>query len=228
MKKSTVVAGILVLAIAGFSAMSASAQIQSTTSAELNSGGGLGKGLNYMVRSILGDTQESAASVVAPQATTMMMQVNTAADTTTAPPQARSLKAAPEAASLMMASALTEDGLHKHIQSLMRVDSNLQSVDTAETHVRLTYAFPVKAFGFVPVMARVTVGAYVSGRTEVSYPWYAFSTKTLSNEFKTRVKEHVVPLIPPQEFTLEAQQTLINEIHVVLAGEFGSSTSGDQ
>ncbi len=231
MKKQRATAVFLAMSIVALSAASASAQMNASAQGEVNAGGGLGSGLNYMVKNILGESAAQSAPV-APQ--TMMMQMNTAVDGAaeadmSAPPQARTMSFKAAAANeTMMVVALTEEGLHEHIQELLRNDDSLQSVDTAETHVRLAYAVPARAFGFVPVMAKITVGAYASGETRVSYPWYAFATKKLSNSFKAKVQERVKPLITSESFTLEQQQMLIDEIHLVLAGEFQSSTGRDQ
>lgn len=235
MKKQAVILIGLTLALAAYSTVSAQILVQAdaSASAETNSGGGLGKGLNYMVKSILGDTGQSepASAQSAPvPAAAMMMQVNTAADARLAPqPETMSLKSAMTAFNADAAiEPVTEESLHAYILELMREDSHIQSVDTSDTHVRVTYAVPAKVLGFVRVVLKITAGAYASGKTDVSYPWYSFAASRAAPELQTRLTEQVEPLISSESFTLEEQQTLIDAIHIALAGEFESSTGGDR
>ncbi len=235
MKKETAILGILLTAVVLFSITTVSAETivqgEANTQGEINSGGGLGKGLNYMVRSILGESNESVVEMqipVAPHAT-LMVEADSAlqANTRMAPaPEAMMFKAS--FASDAAIAPLTEADLHTYISALLSSDSNIQSVDTAETHVRITYAVPAKVFGFVPVTLRVTAGAYISGATEVAYPWYGFTMSRAVAEFKTMLAERIEPVIPTTEFTLEDQKMLIDELHVALAAKFGSSTGGDR
>ncbi len=223
MKKQTAITALLAISIVALSAVSASAQVQAALNAEMQTGG-LGSGLNSMVRNILGE-QEAAQANSAAQTMMMTAPLPAALDMSAqSQPQAThartmSLKAEVAADTLMVA-ALTEDDLHAYIQSLMEGDVGLLSVDTAETHVRVTYAADAKVFGIVPVMAKITVGAYASGETRVTYPWYAFATKRLSNEFKRSVQERIEPLITSESFTLEQQQILIDEMYLILSSEF--------
>lgn len=159
-------------------------------------------------------------ATAAPQ--TMMMQMNTHMDASG--PEARS-------ASLMsakVAEPLTDEALYAYVSSLMDEDSNIQSIDTASTHVRVTYAVPSKVFGLVRVWLKITVGAYASGGTEVSYPWYTFAASKVSSDFRARVNDRIEPMITSESMNPDQQKSIIDEIHAMLAAEFGSSTRGDQ
>lgn len=231
MKDRKSIAVVLILAIVAFSATTAFADKDTSIESE-GEYGGLGRGLDRMVRSILGESQESYEAVspqAAPTPTSMMMQANPAADMKAAAPTGRAMtfKAAQTQETIEQV-VVTEERLHEHIRTLLRDDSSLQSVDTAETHVRVTYTHPVKIFRFVPVTARITVAAYASGEVEIGYPWYAFATKTLARGFDTRVRAMVEPTVPKGEFSLETQAALVDEIYTLLSETFGASVHGER
>lgn len=234
MKKQTAITSIFLITLcigAGTVFAQTSVDTSASLEAETNSGGGLGKGINSMVRSILGETEESAALYSAPTPEpSLMMQMNAAAD------QSAEARMVPEAATMSMKAGFAADTiipmskieLSDYIHDLLIQDSNVQSVDSSDTHVRLTYAVPSKVFRVVRVTMRVTVSATISGKTEVTYPWYAFASSAAVAELKSDVRERVLPLIPSEPFTPDEQRVLIDELHLALAAKFGSSTGGDR
>ncbi len=238
MKKQTVISIVLLAALAAGTSVSAQTTVQADASADIesNTGGGLGKGISHMVRNILGDDASTeAATFAAPAApeASLMMQAQSSGVVNAAPspaPQAfkATFKSASFAADTVQLAPMTKDDLRAYISGLLESDSNLQSVDTSESHVRVTYAVPAKIFRVVPVIMKVTAGAYASGGTDVSYPWYAFAASHASAAFKASLNTDVAPLIPSGDFSLEDQKTLIDTLHVTLAATFGSSTRGDQ
>ena len=231
MKKQTALTALfLVTLIMGGGTVLAQTAVQADTSteADINTGGGLGKGINSMVRGILGDDSSQARSGAPTPEPSLMMQMNATMDTRApiAPQAAKmSAKSAPAA---ITAAAMTDADLGAYVHEQLAQDSNIQSIDTSDTHVRITYAVPSTVFRFVRVTLRVTVGASASGATEVTYPWYAFGSSAMIAELKRDVNENVAPLIPKRTFTPDEQKTLIDGIHVALAAKLGSSTGGDR
>lgn len=228
MNKMSVIPVIAAVSLMTAGTVFAQATVQSDTRAQLNTGG-LGKGLNTMVRSILGDTESAQAKLASPPAEpSLMMQMNAAADVQSAgSPQARSMSF--EASNADAAVVAMSDGeLSAYVRELLLADSNLQSIDTSDTHVRVTYAVPSKVLRFVNVTLRITVSANAAKTTEVVYPWYAGLASNVRTDFKRRAATEIDGLIPNHPFTPDEQRELIDRIHVMLAGEFGPSSGGDR
>lgn len=230
MKKQTAYAAVF---LTGLVLMTGSTSAQTNLSSEPGAGpssGGLGKGLSNMVRGILGEQESSGPRYSVPAEPSLMMQMDAAADMGSfgedMAPQTMmtSMKAANAAETIV---PMTNEELSEYVHRLILEDSNIQSIDTADTHVRITYAVPSKVFRMVNVVLRVTVGAQVSGRTEVTYPWYAFATAGAASDLKKDVALKVSPLIPSQPFTPDEQRLLIDAIHGTLAARLGTSTGGD-
>jgi hypothetical protein len=191
--------------------------------------GGLGRGLSNMVKGILGETEAPQARYAAPAEPSVMMQM-TALDSNA------SVTAAPQAATMSLKAAnaettivpMSDSELSAYVHDLLIADSNIQSIDTSDTHVRVTYAVPSTVFRFVKVVLRVTVSANASGLADVSYPWYSFAASHAATDLRTDVSERVAPLIPGHAFSPDEQRMLIDEIHLTLAARLGSSTGGDR
>ncbi len=234
MKKQAILPLIIIVSVLGWAgAISAQSTVgaEASASAEADSGGGLGQGLRNMVRGILGDDDASFVPPAAPEAS-LMMQAN---PTLEAPAPTRMMMQAKTTAaedmSTMSVEALTAAELSAYTRELMREDNKIQSIETADTHVRITYAQPAKVLKFVSVVMKITVSTYIDGRVEVSYPWYAFAASKHSAELKAAVSNRVQPMTSveaTESFSLETQRALVDAMHVVLATEFSSSTGGDQ
>ena len=231
MKKQTALTSLFLAAlILGGGTVSAQTAAQATTStqAQVNTGGGLGKGINSMVRGILGDDSSQAQSGAPAPEPSLMMQMNATMDS--------HVRVAPKAAAMSAKSvtdsdaarAMTDTELGAYVHALLLQDSNIQSIDSADSHVRITYAVPSTVLRFVRVTLRMTVEASASGATEVTYPWYAFGSSRTISVLKADVAERVQPLIPKRAFTPIEQKMLIDAIHVSLASKLGSSTGGDR
>ena len=229
MKKQTIYTVALISGLV-LTTGSAFAQVDVSGNAGIEAGG-LGKGLSNMVRGILGEQEASSgARFSAPAEPSVMMQMDAAADMNAQAPLApqamtMSLKAANAKETIVPMSV---DELAAYVHQLILSDSNIQSVDTSDSHVRVTYAVPSKVFRLMKVTLRVTVGAQASGQTEVTYPWYAFATARAASDLKTDMQERIVPLIPAHAFTPDEQRMLIDEIHLMLEARLGSSTGGDR
>lgn len=233
MKKQTAITISILLALLT-GAVSVSAQTSAQTDAQAHVGGGLGTGISHMVQSILGD------SAAVQSTTTVLLKTAAPVQAPTTPrpkaaavPQAASLAFKFASTGTLSTQPLTTEDLNVYVHQLLHDDSRLQSVDTADTHVRLTYAVPSKIFGVMPVMVRVTVGTYASGGVDVAYPWYAFAAG-LSSDFKARMIDTIQPLHTSASssaavsFSPDQQKTYIDLIHMALATEFKSSTGGDK
>ena len=225
MKNKAAITGLIAVTLVALSAASVSAQADvranTSTSAEVRVGG-LGTGLNHMVRTILGD--DSSASLLPaaePAAQTMMMSVEDAADTV-AIPSGRAMKA--ESSDMMFslqASAQTEEDVRILIRSLLQNDANLQSIDASDTHVRLTYRTHGTVLKFLRVTIPVTGEAYISGKTTVSYPWYA-GMAGVKSDIRARFEERIAPQIGSEDMSADTQIQLIGEMHQFFTEEFAS------
>ena len=233
MKKQTAFISILLVTLL-VGAGTVFAQTSAEESAEVSaaSGGGLGKGINSMVRGILGESENDAARKSAqPSEPSAMMQMNAVSDQGTnlriASPQSQtmSMKAAFVADTVI---PMSDEELRAYIHDQMTQDSNIQSIDSSDTHVRITYTIPSKVFRVVKFTLRVTASATVSGETEVTYPWYAFAASSAVQELRVHLRENVEPLIPRANFTPDEQRMLIDELHVSLAAQFGAPLGGDR
>lgn len=230
MKKQTTVTSIfLATLLLGAGTVFAQATVQNSVGIE-TSGGGLGKGINSMVRSILGEGEGQAEKKSAPAPEpSLRMQMNAVSDQAmpVSPPQASTMMMKAEF-SEQAVSPMTQAELNAYIRELLLQDSNIQSIDSSDTHVRITYTVPSKVFRVVKVTLRVTASAAVSGETSVTYPWYAFGATAALNDLRADLKSNVEPGIPTESFTTDDQRTLIDALHVSLAAKLGSSTGGDR
>lgn len=225
MKKQTVITGFLAITFAAISITSVSAQtaadVNSTAGATVNSGGGLGTGLNSMVRNILGEDQQMKP--VAPQAA-LMMEANTAADMSAPPAQARMMMKAESAnatAFSMQAPRQTNEDVAVMIHTLLKNDGNLQSIDASDTRVRVIYMIRGMLFKFIPVTVPVTGEAYASGKTIVTYPWYA-SRVGIKSDIRSRFNARIAPQIENTSISPNNRVLLIGEIHTFFTEEFNS------
>ena len=232
MKKQTAVTiAILVALLVGAGTVSAQTAVQADASSQtdVTTGGGLGKGIKSMVRGILGDEPTQTIDNAPAAKPSVMMQINAKSDPN------GSVHIAPQSAARAMKSAVRADAasmtdaqLSEYIHALILEDSNIQSIDSSDSHVRITYVVPSRVFRFLRITLRVTVGATASGATEVTYPWYAFDSTHTMAELKADVAAHVEQLIPKNAFTPLEQKMLIDQIHVALVSKLGTSTAGDR
>ncbi len=223
MKKSTAITGLLAITFVAFSVGIASAQQQSAnTSAEIQAGG-LGTGINSMVRSILNDGAARPPMPAAqPSAQSMMMSAEAVLDMPVEA-EARSMKAETMNASFAMeATVQTEDDVRELIRSLLENDSNLQAIEASDSHVRLTYRVKGSVLKFIKVTMPVTGEAYVSGDTTVLYPWYA-TRAGVKSDIRTRFDSRLSPHIESGSLSAANRIQLISEMHTFFTEEFASN-----
>lgn len=223
MKKSTAITGLLAITFVAFSVGIASAQQQSAnTSAEIQAGG-LGTGINSMVRSILNDgAAQPPMPAAQPSAQSMMMSAEAVLDMPVEA-EARSMKAETMNASFAMeATVQTEDDVRELIRSLLKNDANLQSIDASDSHVRVTYRAKGVLFRLIKVTIPVTAEAYASGETSVSYPWYA-THAGVKSDIRTRFDERFAPQIESQTLSPANRIQLMSDMHAFFTEEFASN-----
>ncbi len=221
MKKGTAITALIMVTLIAASGGAASAQqLSASTSAE-TSIGGLGTGLNSMVRSILNDEPKASPAPAAQPAAQMMMIEADAQTRSGGDSNARNMNAGTaNTAFTMQAAAQTEADVSEFIRSILKNDANVQSVDASDSHVRLTYRTNGTVFRFLKVTIPVTGEVYVSGKTTVTYPWYA-TMAGLKSDIRTRFTERLEftasESIPP-----ETQIQLISTMHAFFNEEFAS------
>ena len=87
----------------------------------------------------------------------------------------------------------TSAELKSFVENKGKADANLKSVDVAEGKVTVTYAMPVKFFGFWHTTMNTTASTDVSGNVTIDYPWYhifmekSFSAKAMEPAFTAAV-----------------------------------------
>ncbi len=222
MKKGSAITGFLTIAFVAFSIVTVSAQqMESTTNTDVRAGG-LGTGLNSMVRSILNEEATAPQSPTAlPAAQTMMMKVDAAADASVASYE-RSMDARAMNTSFSMEAVVhTDEDVRELIRSLLKNNANMQSIDASDTHVRITYRTKGSVLRFLRVTMPVTAEAYVSGRTTVSYPWYA-TRAGVKSDIRTRFDARISPQIETGSITASNRIQLINEMHAFFSDEFAT------
>jgi hypothetical protein len=217
MNKNSVITGFIAVSLVVFSISTAAAQqLNASTSADVRAGG-LGTGLNSMVRSILGE-QSNAPVAPSPAPAALMMSAEAAADMSQ--PQERAMKASASNAMIsLQAAAQTEEDVSALIRSLLQNNADLQSIDASDTHVRLTYRAHGTVLRFLKVSIPVTGEAYISGKTTVSYPWYA-GMAGLNGDIRARFEERIAPLIQTETLSPETRIQLISEMHAFFTEEF--------
>ncbi len=77
-----------------------------------------------------------------------------------------------------------------------KADNRIKEVEIKDGYLVITYALPVKFFGFWKTSLNTTAEVDSAGTVEVSYPWYSvfmskdFSKKTLEPAFKASLLAH--------------------------------------
>lgn len=222
MKKSTAITGFLAITLVALSVATVSAlELGATTETDVRSGG-LGTGLNSMVRSILNESSETLPpQAPQPAAQTMMMSAEATADTSFVP-NVQTMKASPmNAAFSMETAAQTDDDVRELIRSLLKNNSNVQSIDASDSHVRLTFRTKASKLRFLKVTMSITGEAYASGGTTVTYPWYA-TRAGVKSDIRIRFDEQIAPLIAGESLTPENRIALISTMHAFFTEEFAS------
>jgi hypothetical protein len=220
MKKETAISIFAAILLASLSIAGASAQTAVDLNAQVNTGGGLGKGLNSMVRNILGEEDEQ--QLIAPQAS-LMMESNASADMSAPAPAARMLKADVSSATMaysQVTAPMTDDDVSQLISALLIQDDRLQSVDASDTHVRMTYRTEGTVLRFIRVQIPVTAEAYISGQTSLSYPWYVRVPG--AGDMRARLDARIGSLINTESITPDNRALLINEMYAFFQTEMKS------
>ena len=79
--------------------------------------------------------------------------------------------------------------------SMQKSDEHILIASDTNTDVSLSYKQQIKLFGFFPLMVDTTATVDASGKTKVTYPWYAFLAVTNADSLKSDIQASVAPTI---------------------------------
>ncbi len=223
MRKRTVIAGFFSIIFVAISVTSVSADSAVTASATTSAAvhvGGLGTGLSHMVQSILGDKSSPSAPVAA-QSAYISNKVNPDFSVVHARSMTNKASTTIPTDSLVHGSIQTDIDVSEYIGHLLQNDGNLQAIEASDSHVRVTYLKRGIIFKLVQMSVPVIGEAYVSGKTTVTYPWYA-GMAGIRSDIRSRFDARIAKEINTSSLTPENRIQLIHQMYSFFADEFSS------
>jgi len=107
------------------------------------------------------------------------------------------------------AAVLTDGDLDAYAHGILAADDHIRRIDSASTHVALTYDERGWLLGFIPTTVEATAAVNADGTDQVTYPWYRFLMATNKDDVQARVDTAV--------------ETGMNDGTINLSGSFSAS-----
>lgn len=190
-KKEMILSASAAAAMVMVALPAAALSVSGSSAASVDTDGGLGARVDHVINATLGGTASTGVSVTAngsanegSDSSAMSAGLGVNADVsgdTRAPIMVT--RADVEGNTVTSASAdastvLNDADLSDFIAAQIKADGNVNSIQSTQDSVAMSYRVPAKFLGFIPMNVDATAVVNADGTVSVTYPWYSFLLAT--------------------------------------------------